>query len=326
VVRGTLFGRTSQRIMNARHLVFVCAALCSGHVAMTQTLAPRAYVITPKSGNAITFSWSYFRGGLDFNGAIPVSGATGTYSVPVVSYYHSFGFFGRSANVTAFLPYGVGTFQGNVLGTQRQVYRSGLLDLTLRFSVNLKGGPAMAMPQFVKWKQKTLLGASLTVVPPTGQYDPAHLINWSINRWAFKPELGYSRRWGNWVLDAYGGVWFYTTNSAFYSVPTPQPQTQSPIGSFEGHLSYDFSKLHAWASLDGNFWFGGTTSLGGIANTVTRQTSSRIGGTFSVPLKKHQSLKVSYSDGAYVRFGGNYQSVSVAWQYSWVGWPKFHEQ
>ena len=60
---------------------------------MTQTLAPRAYVITPKSGNAITFSWSYFRGGLDFNGAIPVSGATGTYSVPVVSYYHSFGFF-----------------------------------------------------------------------------------------------------------------------------------------------------------------------------------------------------------------------------------------
>jgi hypothetical protein len=41
--------------------------------------------------------------------------------------------------------------------------------------------------------------------------------------------------------------------------------------------------------------------------------------------KKHQSLKVSYSDGAYVRFGGNYQSVSVAWQYSWLGWPKFHE-
>ncbi len=235
-------------------------------------------------------------------------------------------FFGRSANVTAFLPHGVGTFQGNVLGTQRQVYRSGLLDLTLRFSVNLKGGPAMAMPQFVKWKQKTLLGASLTVVPPTGQYDPAHLINWSINRWAFKPELGYSRRWGNWILDGYGGVWFYTTNNAFYSVPTPQPQTQSPIGSFEGHLSYDFNKLHAWASLDGNFWFGGTTSLGGVANTVTRQTSSRIGGTFSVPLKKHQSLKVSYNDGDYVRFGGNYQSVSVAWQYSWVGWPKFHEQ
>jgi len=300
--------------MNVRH-VFVCIALCLALLATSlpataQTLAPRAYVITPEDGNALTFSWSYFNGGLNFNGAI------------LVSYYHSFSFFGRSANATAFLPYGVGTFQGNVLGNQRQIYRSGLLDLTLRFSVNLKGGPAMDAPHFMKWKQKTLIGVSLTVVAPTGQYDPDHLINWGINRWAFKPELGYSRRWGHWVLDAYGGVWFYTTNNAFYSVPQPQPQTQSPIGSFEGHWSYDFNKLHCWASLDGNFWFGGTTSLGGIANTVTRQTSSRIGGTFSVPLKTHQSLKISYSDGAYVRFGGNYQSISVAWQYSWIGWPK----
>jgi len=50
------------------------------------------------------------------------------------------------------------------------------------------------------------------VVAPTGQYDPTKLINWGINRWAFKPELGYSQRWGKWVLDAYGGVWFYTEN------------------------------------------------------------------------------------------------------------------
>jgi hypothetical protein len=271
-------------------------------------------------------SWSYFDGGLNFNGAIPVTGATGTYSVPVLSYYHSFSLFGRSANITGFLPYGVGTFQGSVLGNQRQIYRSGLLDLGLRFSVNLKGGPAMALPQFVKWKQKLLLGASLTVVAPTGQYDPTHLINWGINKWAFKPELGYSQRWGNWVLDGYGGVWFYTTNNAFYSLPNPQPQTQSPIGSFEGHLSYDFGRLHCWASLDGNFWFGGTTSLGGIANAVTRQTSSRIGGTFSFPVKKHQTIKIGYSDGTYIRFGGNYQSVSVAWQYTWIGWPKFHAQ
>ncbi len=108
---------------------------------MAQTLAPRAYVITPVNANAITLSWSYFDGGLNFNGAIPVTGATGTYHVPVLSYYHSFNFFGRSANVVGFLPYGVGTFQGEVLGSQRQIYRSGLLDIAVRFSVNLMGGP-----------------------------------------------------------------------------------------------------------------------------------------------------------------------------------------
>ena len=307
-------------------LVLVCSAMCVGRGAMAQTLAPRAYVITPVHANAITLSWSYFDGGLNFNGAIPVTGATGSYHVPVFSYYHSFSLFGRSANFVGFLPYGVGTFQGTVLGSQRQIYRSGLLDIDLRFSVNLMGGPAMKMQQFAKWKQKTLLGASLVVIAPAGQYDPTHLINWGINRWAFKPELGYSRRWGDWVLDGYGGVWFYTTNNAFYSVPTPQPQSERPIGSLEGHLSYDFNKLHCWASLDGNLWFGGTTSLNGISNSTTRQTSSRIGGTFSFPLVKHQSIKISYSNGTYVRFGGNYQSVSVAWQYSWIGWPKFHAQ
>jgi hypothetical protein len=42
----------------------------------------------------------------------------------------------------------------------------------------------------------------------------------------------------------------------------------------------------------------------------------------SFPVSTRQSIKVSYSNGDYARFGGNYQNVSVAWQYSWVGKPK----
>ena len=284
-----------------------------------QDLAPRAYVITPVRSNAVTLTYSFYDGGVNFNGAVPITNATGTFSVPVFSLYHSFNFFGRSANVVASLPYGVGTFQGELVGTHRQIYRSGLVDLTARFSVNLMGGPAMKPKEFAKWKQKVLLGASLRVIAPTGQYDPTKIVNWGINRWAFKPEFGYSERWGNWVLDAYAGVWFYTTNEAFG--PVGKPQNESPIGSFEGHFSHDF-KPGTWASLDGNFWWGGTTSLSGIRNLATRQTASRIGGTFAWRFNKHQSLKGSYSAGTYSRFGGNYQNESVAWQYSWLGWPK----
>jgi hypothetical protein len=99
-------------------------------------------------------------------------------------------------------------------------------------------------------------------------------------------------------------------------------QTETPVGSFEGHLSHDFKKQRMWASLDGNFWFGGITSLNSIRDLESKQTSSRIGGTFSVPVSKHQSLKFSYSDGTYIRIGGNYQNASAAWQYSWLGRPK----
>jgi hypothetical protein len=313
-------------IMHIRHklaiavLIWLC---CIGSPA--QDLAPRAYLITPVHANAVTLTWSFYTGGLDFNGVVPITGATGTYHVPVFSYYHSFDFFGRSANVAASLPYAVGTFSGSVLGTSTSIYRSGLADMTARFSVNLFGGPRMELPQFVKWKQKRVVGASLKIIAPTGQYNPSHLINWGLNRWAFRPELGLSQRWGSWLLDTYGGVWFYTTNPDFYSVPTPRRQTQEPVGSFEWHLSRDFKgfygvkRLGAWASLDGNFWWGGITSLNGIRNLQTQQTASRIGATISLPLTQRQSIKFSYSDGTYVRYGGDYQNVQVAWQYSWVG-------
>jgi hypothetical protein len=305
-----------------------CFAIFAALPLAAQDLAPRAYIVTPLHSNAVTATWSYYNGGLSFNGAIPVKDAKGTYNVPVLSLYHSFNFFGRSANIVASLPYAVGNFTGELNNQQRSVYRSGLLDFNARVSVNLYGGRAMNLKDYAKWKQKVILGTSLRVVAPTGQYDPTKLINWGINRWALKPEFGYSQRWGNWILDGYLGVWFYTTNPAYFDIPRPSPQTQEPIGALEGHLSYDFKKGkwlkggRGWASLDGNFWWGGITALNGIQNLATKQTSSRIGGTISLPYSKHQSIKIAYSDGAYIRFGGNYNNVSVAWQYSWFGRPK----
>jgi len=298
---------------------------CSVYRLGAQDLTPRAYVITSLHSNAVTLAWSFYDGSINFNGALPVSGATGRYNVPILSYYHSFGFFGRSANVVASLPYGVGNFNGTVAGAGTNLYRSGLVDSVFRFSVNLKGGPAMQPREFVKWKQKVLLGASIKVLAPTGQYDPTKLINWGTNRWSFKPEFGYSQRWKDLQLDGYAGVWLFTTNSDFWSrniyYAGTRSQSQSPIGSFEGHLSYQV-KQRLWASLDGNYWFGGKTSINGVSNPVTEQANSRIGATVSVPITKHQSLKFSYSNGTYIRFGGNYQNVTAAWQYSWLGKPK----
>jgi len=83
----------------------------------------------------------------------------------------------------------------------------------------------MSTQEMTKWKEKTLVGVSLKVLAPTGQHDPTKLINWSANRWAFKPEVGYSHRWGHWVLDAYAAVWFYTTNSG-HGV---RPAEQTPV-------------------------------------------------------------------------------------------------
>jgi hypothetical protein len=293
--------------------------------AVGQDLAPRAYVVTPLHSNAIDLTYSYFGGDLEFNGAVPITGATSQVNIPVFTFYHALNFFGRSANMTASLPYGVGNFHGTVISIEDDVHRSGLLDSFFRFSVNLKGGPAMPLDTYRKWHQKTLIGVSLKVIAPTGQYDGTKLINLGSNRWAFKPEVGYSRRWGHWVLDGYGAVWFFTTNPDFFShnqfYPGLQMQSENPVESFEGHLSYDV-KPRLWISLDGDFWYGGETSLNGVRNLNTLDKNSRVGVTISVPITKRQSVKVSYNSGAYINYGGNYNNVSIGWQYSWIGWPK----
>ena len=150
----------------------------------------------------------------------------------------------------------IGNFQGTALGAEQHLYRSGLVDSVYRLAVNLKGGPAIPPQEFLKWNHRVLLGVSLKVIAPTGQYDPTKLINWGANRWSFKPEFGYSQRWGNWVVDGYAGMWFFTTNHDFWSriayFAGTRSQSQKPIGAFEGHLSYDF-KPGFWVSLDGNF-------------------------------------------------------------------------
>ena len=293
-------------------------------VCHAQDLAPRAYIVTPLRSNAITLTYSFFDGSLLFDGETPITGAQARVNITIFNYSHSFKLFGRTANFTGSLPYGIGHFRGTVVGAEHFAYRSGLLPASIRLSVNLVGGPAMDLAEYMKWRQKKIVGISLRLVPKTGQYDPTKLINFGANRWAFKPELGFSERWGHWILDAYGGAWLYTTNPEFFShnqfSPGTNTQAQSPIGSFEGHLSYDF-KPRLWVSLDGNYWFGGTTSLNGVKNFSTLQKNSRVGGTASIPVSRHQSIKLSYSNGAYIRYGGNFQNVSVAWQYSWLGRP-----
>jgi hypothetical protein len=307
-----------------KSLISLAVALSSPVLLGAQDLAPRAYLIVPTHSNAVTLTYSLQDGGLSFGNLVPITDTKAVVNLGIVSYTHSLNFIGRSSNFTASLPYAAGNIHATINDAERTGYRSGLFDTSYRFSVNLIGGPAMSTREIFKWKQKTLVGASLTVVAPTGQYDPTRLINWGNNRWALKSEVGLSRRWDHWIVDSYFGGWYYTSNPEFFSHnqfnPGISTRQQNPVFAFEGHLSYDV-KPRLWASLDGNYWHGGITSLNNVANPATLQSNSRVGGTISVPITPHQSMKFAYSNGAYIKYGGNFQSVSIAWQYSWIGRP-----
>ena len=284
-------------------------------VGSGQDLAPRAYLITPVGTNAVTFGYMYNTGSVFVDPSLPIEDLKIQFQAQTLSYYRALGWWGRSSNLTVLIPYVLGTAQGKVAGSGTDVYRSGLADSRIRFAINLKGGPALPLSDFVSWRENSLIGVSFTAAVPTGQYDPARVMNGGSNRWAFKPEVGFARRWGNWAADAYLGAWLFTPNREFF--PGSSLRTQQPIGAAEVHLTY-YVKPGLWASLDGNFWMGGRSTVNGETK-ADQQRNSRAGMTFALPISRRNTLKLSYARGTLVGIGGDYRTYSVAWQYAWVG-------
>lgn len=276
-----------------------------------QQLEPRAYSVSPVGTNIVVFGYGRSTGDVAFDPSLPITDASATINAASAGYFRSIDLLGRSANVSVALPYVWGSLQGNVAGQFQQVRRSGLGDPLVRFAVNLHGAPAMNLKEFGAYRQKTIIGASVVVVAPLGQYDSAKAINLGGNRWAFKPEVGISRAVRRVFLDLYLGAWLYTPNNNFQG----RTRKQDPIATSQFHLSYNV-KPKLWVAFNATLYAGGRTSVNGIRGDDF-QRNSRVGGTLSYRLDRRQSLKFAYSRGAITTIGASFQSISVAYQYLW---------
>ena len=98
---------------------------------------------------------------------------------------------GKSAKFDVILPYSSFSAHALVDGQPRAREMSGLGDPRFRFSINLFGAPALSVKEFANYKQDLIIGVSLQVSAPLGQYDNSKLLNLGNNRWSFRPELGY---------------------------------------------------------------------------------------------------------------------------------------
>jgi hypothetical protein len=282
-------------------------------IVLAQELDPRAYSPSPVGTMFVVVSDSQSSGSAVFDADSPFSDVHANFSLASLGAGRVFGLAGRQSSLALALPYAWGDVSGNVGGTQRSVSRSGLADARLRFSMLLLGGPALAPAVFASREQRTILGVSLTVAAPDGQYDSSKLINIGSNRWAFKPEIGLSRPTGRWQWDLYEGVWFFEENDNFYG---GHRRAQDPILTTQAHLSYTL-RPRLWVATDVTYYTGGVVTVDG-ARASGSQRNVRVGVTASMPLAQRQSLKLSYSNGAVTRVGGNFRSISAAWQYAWI--------
>lgn len=291
-------------------------ALLGPAAALGQELEPRSYSPAPVGSTFVVAGFSHASGELLFDTSSPITDARAKINTAVAGYSRVFDLAGHQASVAVAAPYAFGTASGNVgEDDRREVSRSGLADVRIRLSGLLIGGPALAPAAFATHKRTPIVGASLIIVAPTGQYVPSRLINIGANRWAFKPELGLSYPIGRWQVDAYAGAWLFCRNDDFRGAE----RTQKPLGSFQGHISYTV-RPRLWMALDTTYYTGGATSLDGVGD-ANRQANLRVGATLSLPVGQRRSIQLNYSRGAVTRIGGDFSTFSVAWQSAWFPSP-----
>jgi hypothetical protein len=295
--------------------VGILILLFNANPLKSQDLDPRAYVWVPIKGNFFSSGFAFSQGGVLTDPSLPIDNLKASVQTLNIGYARSFNLLGKTATAFAAIPYSWAQASAVVNGQNESITRSGFSDMRMRISVLLLGAPATSIEKFAQQKHKTILGMSLNIVAPTGQYFSDKLINLGAHRWAFKSELALSQPIGkHWLIDVYTGLWLFTQNNQFYTGNSIR--TQQPMGSFQAHLSYNI-KPKMWFALDATYYTGGQSSVNDIYKD-DRQNNSRIGATFVFPVMKRSSIKIAGSTGAIVRAGADFNTVSIGWQTSWL--------
>lgn len=287
--------------------ILICFSFLS---VLSQDLEPRVYANVPKGINVLAVGYGFITGNVLTDPALPIKDfKLNTQSIGV-NYIRSFSIAKKLARVQVSLPFA--DMQGKLIQNGEEITgsRSGMADMRIRFGVNLTGSPALDRKDFRQYQQKAIFGVSLVTSIPTGRYYEDKIINLGNNRWAFKPEIGVSRRFKHVYAEAYFGTWFYTDNTEYL---TNKVLKQNPTVTLQAHASYYF-KNQMWVGFNTNWYKVGETRIDNVPLTKIIN-DWRVGATFSAPISKAQSLRLQFHTGLMSNLGLNYDSITLAYQY-----------
>jgi len=281
-----------------------------------QEIEPRAYSPSPVGVNFVATALGHSEGAVLTDPSLPVTDIEAKIDALGFGFGRTFGIAGRSANISFVVPYIEAEASGNIGENRATAIRNGMGDTRIRLAMNLMGGPAMTPQEFMRREPETALGVSVSLLVPTGEYDPSKLINIGTNRWAAKTELGLQHPMGKWIFEVYAGAWWFADNENFFG---GRLREQDPLSSLQAHVTYMISP-RTWLAFNSTYYTGGRTTVGGNVNH-DRQANSRAGLTLSMPMGKKYSLKVNWSRGATTRIGSSFSNYGLGIQYTWLDKP-----
>jgi hypothetical protein len=295
-------------------MAVLLALLAWASLASAQDIEPRSYSNAPVGVNFLIAGYVYTNGGLAFDPSLPINDVNLSTSNAVLAYARVLDLWGKSAKFDVVVPYtdlyGTADYAGRPL--QRSV--DGFGNPSFRLSVNLYGAPALGLKDFAGYEQDVIIGASLRITAPLGQYDDSRVVNIGMNRWTFKPEIGVSKAVGRWTFEGTAAATVFTDNTDFYGGTT---RSQNPIYSFQGNAIYSFAS-GIWAAAGATYFVGGRTTIADVLSNDLQQ-NWRVGALLAFPVNARNSVKVYASSGVSARTGNDFDAAGIAWQYRWGG-------
>jgi hypothetical protein len=301
--------------MNKR-LLLVCVAVAVHHVpqqAWAQFTDARSYDNTPVGINQLELSYAHVHSDTSIDTSLVIAGAKLNLDQGTIGYTRYFGALHHLMWAQASVP--VGGLAGSISGTTVQGSITGAGDSSYQVAMLLKGGPALSVTQFEKYKPTTIFGASFTITAPTGLYDPVKILNLGSKRWYFRPELALTHQFGSkqkWQLETYINSYFYTNNTSYHGTEILR---QQPLPGVEGHLSYSFND-HIWTSLDTRYSFRGTTFVNDV-DQDNGQHNFILGNEVNLSINNRNSLLFVFADALVHDNGPAVVGFSVKYDYTW---------
>jgi hypothetical protein len=290
--------------------LLAAAALLAAAPAAAQELDPRSYSPAPIGTSFVLFGVGRNAGDIVLDPSVDIDEVEADLWFSSAGFGYTFDLAGRQARILAVLPGADGEISGEIGGERQAAGLHGLADPRFKLFVGLRGAPARTLEELAVAPRRTVIGASLTVVAPWGDYSPSQVANVGNNRWAIKPEIGIARPIGRFTIESYAGVWMYTTNHDYS--PAHADREQDPVMALQAHVAYSLPK-RAWVALDATWFEGGRTAVDGLEQS-DRQKNSRIGATLSLPMGPMRSVKLACSTGAVTARGNDFDTWSVTFQ------------
>jgi hypothetical protein len=241
-------------------------------------------IVESVNGNTNPFDSAHtITPGADFEATLAIAGYARTLSL-----------FNRAAMIAILEP--VGRISGEVTARGETFNQSvsGFGDPMIEFCINLLGPPAQKnIPDALRYEPGFSVDLLVDLALPVGEYDDDQPLNLGQNRWYGRVGIPIVWQLGAWVpgrrttLEFLPAVWLFGDNDDYVG----QTKEADPMFQLDAHLTRDFS-AHFWGSLDGAWYTGGETTIGGVSGEKLNNIG--LGFTFGYAVNDNLSLTFSY--------------------------------